>query len=52
MQAYSDQDYLDLLHECGFGRVRFYPSLTGRADEAHEGLFALVARKAGGQSTP
>jgi hypothetical protein len=48
MQAYSDQGYLDLLHGCGFDRVRFYPSLTGRADEAHEALFALVAGKAEG----
>jgi SAM-dependent methyltransferase len=48
MQAYSDQGYRDLLHEGGFERIRFYPSLTGHADEVHEGLFALVAHKAGG----
>lgn len=52
MQAYSDQGYRDLLREAGFEQVRFYPSLTGRADGAHEGLFALVARKSGGQSAP
>ena len=45
MQAYSREGYLDLLRECGFGQVRFYPSLTGDVDEAPGQLFALVARK-------
>lgn len=45
MQAYSREAYLDLLRECGFGEVRFYPSLTGDVDEAQRQLFALVARK-------
>jgi SAM-dependent methyltransferase len=52
MQAYSDQGYRDLLRGGGFDRVRFYPSLTGHADEVHEGLFALVARKAGNHHSP
>jgi SAM-dependent methyltransferase len=48
MQAYSREGYLDLLGEGGFDEVRCYPSLTGNPDEGQAGLFALVARKAGG----
>ena len=44
-QAYTDEDLRALLAGCGFGEVRFYPSLSGVKDEAQEGLFALVARK-------
>ncbi len=45
MQAYTDEDYRDLLIECGFGEVTIYPSLLGEPDDAHSGLFCLVAHK-------
>jgi len=45
MQAYTDEQYLSLLVECGFGEVAFYPSLTGIVDEAQSELMAIVARK-------
>jgi SAM-dependent methyltransferase len=48
MQAYGNQGYRDLLREAGFGKVQFYPSLTGDPHEGQQALFAIVARKAGG----
>lgn len=47
MQAYSREGYVDLLHGCGFGDVRFHPSLTGSEEGAHPGLVALLARRGG-----
>jgi SAM-dependent methyltransferase len=44
-QAYTDEELRALLAECGYGGVRFYPSLTGVEAEAQEGILALVARK-------
>ncbi len=44
-QAYTDEELRDLLAECDFGEVRFYPSLAGIEDQTQEGFFALVARK-------
>jgi SAM-dependent methyltransferase len=44
-QAYTNQKYRDLLIECGFDEVAFYPSLTGSTDESQAWLLAIVARK-------
>ena|GEM_PF-4794255 len=46
MLAYTDAQYRDLLTECGFSDVAFYPSLTGKPEEdAGYGLFAITARR-------
>jgi SAM-dependent methyltransferase len=45
LQAYSDELYCSLLTECGFARVRFYPSLVGTVDETQNHFFVIVARK-------
>jgi SAM-dependent methyltransferase len=44
-QAYSDTQYRDLLHSCGYSNVARYPSLSGKADETQRDFFVLVARK-------
>ncbi len=44
-QAYTNQQYRDLLVECGFAEVAFYPSLTGNIDESQAQLLAIVAHK-------
>ncbi len=41
-QAYTDEEYRDLLAECGFGRVRVYPALA--SEEAGD-YCAMVAEK-------
>lgn len=43
-QAYSKEEYHDLLTECGFQDVTFYPSLGGIDDE-EDGLMVVVGRK-------
>lgn len=43
MQAYTEQQYRELLEECGFQDITFYPSLTGETDPAQAGLFAILA---------
>ncbi len=45
MQAYRDADYRRLLETCDFQEITTYPSLTGRAEEAHPGLYVITARK-------
>ncbi len=45
MQAYTQDQYLDLLKECGFQDIVFYPSLAGDIDPAQSSLFAILARK-------
>lgn len=47
MQAYTDQDYRDLIAECGFVNFQHYPSLTGQVAPDGFGLVALVAEKQG-----
>ena len=42
-QGYSDDQYVTLLGECGFGRVTMHPSLTGDTDDGD--LFVIVARE-------
>jgi SAM-dependent methyltransferase len=49
MQAYTDEGYLDLLTECGFGDIEFHPSLTGSAEGMREDLFVILARKRMGE---
>ena len=44
MQAYSEAGYQDLLENCGFGAIQFYPSLCGDQDGSQPALFVLVAR--------
>ncbi len=49
MQAYSNDEYRELLESCGFVAVEFFPSLTGEADDAQYGLMAIVARRPGSE---
>ncbi|MHC4636268.1 MAG: class I SAM-dependent methyltransferase [Planctomycetota bacterium] len=44
-QAYTDQQYSDLLEECGFEAIGFYPSLGEDKGEHQTDLIAIVARK-------
>jgi hypothetical protein len=44
MQAYTDQQYRDLLRECGFKTVEFLPSLGGTEDKFRRDLVAILAR--------
>ncbi len=48
-QAYTNAQYDSLLGECGFGNVKFLPSLTGTEDESQDELreynMVIVARK-------
>jgi SAM-dependent methyltransferase len=44
MQAYSDEQYRALLHECGYSSIQQYPSLNGGAD-IQPGLQAITAQK-------
>lgn len=46
MQAYTDDEYRQLLADCGFAAIEFYPSLSGDAD-IQPGLMAVTARKPG-----
>jgi SAM-dependent methyltransferase len=43
MQAYTDEDYADLLAECGFGSIEKFPSLTGTEEDRRRDLFVIVA---------
>jgi SAM-dependent methyltransferase len=45
MQAYTQDQYRNLLEECGFQNIAFYPSLTGEFDPSQSDLFAILARK-------
>ena len=42
-QAYTDDELGQLLTECGFGDIQFWPSLTGQG--ARQDLFAITAHK-------
>jgi SAM-dependent methyltransferase len=44
-QAYTQDDLRDLLVECGFKSVRFYPSLLGVQDDSQPEFFSVTARK-------
>jgi SAM-dependent methyltransferase len=45
MQAYTQQQYLEMLRTCGFQEVVFYPSLMGEIDPSQPDLFAILVRK-------
>ncbi len=45
MQAYTNDAYLALLHECGFHDIQFHPSLEGKASDASRMLMVITARK-------
>jgi len=44
-QAYTTGQYRSLLAECGFGQVKFYPSMGGSADNAAGDLTVVLAQK-------
>ena len=44
-QAYTQDDLHELLVECGYHQVQFYPSLLGVSDESQSDFFAVSARK-------
>ena len=46
-QAYTDDQYRDLLAERGFEDIRFFPSLTGVEDATQADYLAIAARKPG-----
>jgi SAM-dependent methyltransferase len=45
MQAYTDEEYLALLAECGFGGAVIYPSLGGDPDGPRTGLIGILSQK-------
>jgi SAM-dependent methyltransferase len=46
MQAYTDEEYDQLLGDCGFSDIRRYTSLTGADIPEDNSLFVLTAKKA------
>jgi SAM-dependent methyltransferase len=44
-QAYTETRYIDMLNECGFQEIAFYPSLTGGIDPSQSDFFVILARK-------
>jgi cyclopropane fatty-acyl-phospholipid synthase-like methyltransferase len=44
-QAYRDDEFRALLQGCGFGDVRFFPSLEGVEDPSQSGFIAVTGRK-------
>ncbi len=45
-QAYTKDEYRPLLAECGFGKIRFFPSIGNSKDTMTKGLMCILARKA------
>ncbi len=45
MQAYTDEEYQSLLAECGFDRIKLYPSLGTGADGPQGDFIAVLAQK-------
>ena len=45
MQAYTEDQYRNLLEESGFQDIKFFPSLTGEIDPSQPDLFAILAHK-------
>ncbi len=45
MQAYTDEEYAEMLRECGFEDVQFFPSLTGREDKSQDEFLVATARR-------
>jgi 2-polyprenyl-3-methyl-5-hydroxy-6-metoxy-1,4-benzoquinol methylase len=46
-QAYTDQEYRDLLSKAGFDEITFYPSLGMKDSQEPSDFIAIVARTAG-----
>jgi SAM-dependent methyltransferase len=44
-QAYTETRYIDMLNECGFEKIAFFPSLTGGIDPSQSDFFAILAKK-------
>ncbi len=44
-QAYSDGQYREMIQNCGFRQMAFYPSLEGKASEESRNLMVITARK-------
>ena len=44
-QAYTADEYVKLLQECGYEEVQLYPSLIGQIDESQSDFMAIVARR-------
>jgi SAM-dependent methyltransferase len=44
-QAYTDRQYRDMLSECGFEAIEFYPSMGQAQDKSQDGLIAIVAKR-------
>lgn len=45
IQAYSLDEYIFLLRECGFGKVEIHPSLDGENNHTRDDFFVLGAQK-------
>lgn len=45
MQAYTDNEYREVLAACGFEQIEIYPSLAGAGGPIQRGLCAITARK-------
>jgi hypothetical protein len=45
IQAYTQDQYQDMLKDCGFRDSMIYPSLSGEVDPAQSDLLAILARK-------
>lgn len=46
MQAYTNEEYRELLAEAGFIDIQFYPSMMGVPDPEQAALMAITAKKA------
>jgi SAM-dependent methyltransferase len=44
-QAYTDNEYRDLLTEAGFEKIQFHPSLGSQNEQAQSDFSAILARK-------
>jgi SAM-dependent methyltransferase len=49
-QAYTDNEYRDLLADCGFDDIEFHPSLGGQDEQGQSDFSAILARE-GSQPT-
>jgi len=47
-QGYSEANYRDLLRQCGFEAIEFFPSLTGVPEKSKRELCVILARKESG----
>jgi SAM-dependent methyltransferase len=45
MQAYTQDQFRNMLKECGFPNVEFFPSLMGKIDPSQPDLFVILAKK-------